>query len=346
MDGCGTGSAESASRMAELFLADPRCALAATFRAPGGRAAGGRDGGARAANGEPSGGSTDDVFGVPVTSHVRAVLAAGGLSSRSTLAGEPMVLARDTAGRSWWIAARAVWADVTRTTTDPSAPPVAAAPPVASVAAGDGVPVAAGGDSVAPPQVASVAAGDGAALAHGPSAAPRHTGTASQRPVHPHAVGLAVGSSRALAMLAGLSDRLGWEAVADLADDGDPITALPPLGPAARAELVADPAASTAADGGDVRLLDGRHTAVPTIVMVGDGVLRWGAGATWLAALRRALFGDAGVADDATAREELETMAAQLAQDGIIAAGVDLGTPTLDAAGITRLSVQLLLADG
>lgn len=168
-------------------------------------------------------------------------------------------------------------------------------------------------------------------------------GDHDQRPVHPHAVGLAVGSSWPGALLTGLSDRLGWEAVAGLAADSDPGNRLPGLSGAIRAELLEDPACAAVARGNDVQLLDGRCTAVPTVVITGDGVLRWGAGATWAAALQRALFGDAAVPNRAMSCEvELHSLAAELAIDGIEVVGVDLGTPTLGAAGITRLSAQLV----
>ena len=98
---------------------------------------------------------------------------------------------------------------------------------------------------------------------------------------------------------------------------------------------------------GDVRgrlvVLDGRvgHD-VPTVVTLGDGIVRWGAGATWAQALERAVFGH----DVAAGVGELARVADGLAAAGVTVAGVDLASPLLARAGIFRTSVQLMLARG
>ncbi len=124
-------------------------------------------------------------------------------------------------------------------------------------------------------------------------------------------------------IVAGLSDRLGWEAVLEFERGAELANA-----PHAAAERLV--------------VLDGRlgHD-VPTVVTLGDGIVRWGAGATWANALERALFGhDAGRPDDA----ELEVLSSTLRRDGLAVVTVDLGTPVLERAGIFRTSVQLMVA--
>ncbi|MFV0310003.1 MAG: hypothetical protein ACK5OX_19915 [Desertimonas sp.] len=147
----------------------------------------------------------------------------------------------------------------------------------------------------------------------------------------PRATGLATARTTTAAMLAGLSDRLGWEAVEALSAGSD----LPPLtaGHLTDAEGV---------DERDVTVLDGRigHD-VPTVVVLGDDVTRWGAGRTWTTALHRALFGcDRAGADDPL---ELAWIADRLRDAGLTPASVDIGSANLRRHGVVRTSVQLLL---
>ena len=81
-------------------------------------------------------------------------------------------------------------------------------------------------------------------------------------------------------MLAGLSDRLGWEANA---------------GPGARREPCPSWTTSAWTMGDGTTVYDGRlgHD-IPTVVVVRDAVALWGAGSTFAAAYHRALFGDHG----------------------------------------------------
>ena len=104
--------------------------------------------------------------------------------------------------------------------------------------------------------------------------------TATHATDHPVATGLATARNRETAMLAGLSDRLGWEAVLRLegADDLPAVTDHQALVEAGIERC-------------DVVVLDGRlDHDVPTVVVLGAGLIRWGAGGTWASALRRALF--------------------------------------------------------
>lgn len=142
-------------------------------------------------------------------------------------------------------------------------------------------------------------------------------------PERPRPIGLATATGRDAALLAGLSDRLGWEAVVEL-ERGH--------------ELAAAPECARGAS-----VLDGRlgHD-VPTVVVVSPESVRWGAGATWAAAIRRACFGQGSVTSGAAATElrELEEL---LGRSGVTVAGVDLDTPVLRRAGIARCSVQLMV---
>lgn len=158
---------------------------------------------------------------------------------------------------------------------------------------------------------------------------------------HPHPVGLAVDTDWDRAVLAGLSDRLGWEGVVvhdalgglelvdpDAIDDPALLAELTELGVAA--ELTVHSALAV--------------TGVPTVVITAPGVLRWGAGATWAAALRRALFGAVTIDTPGTPPSvELRRLAARLAGVEVDVVAVDIGTQTLQAAGITRCSVQLIV---
>lgn len=149
-------------------------------------------------------------------------------------------------------------------------------------------------------------------------------GDDSLQPQHPRPIGLSTAATHQRALLAGLSDRLGWEAVLELEHGRDL--------PVVDAELQVGRERLTAFDG---RLDHG----VPTIVLVGEDTVRWGAGATWDAAMRRATYGDdPSLADNG----ELETITTRLADQGLQIASVDLGTPLLHQAGIVRCSVQLL----
>jgi hypothetical protein len=147
-------------------------------------------------------------------------------------------------------------------------------------------------------------------------------------PEHPRPIGLATASTRDAALLKGISDRLGWEAVLEFERGGDL------------------PAAPTF-DGtpiGQAIVLDGRlGHAVPVVVVLGADTMRWGAGSTWEAAWCRALYGDDPAADPSS---ELSKVAELLAAADLAVAGVDLGTPRLSAAGVSRWSAQLVAHNG
>jgi len=149
----------------------------------------------------------------------------------------------------------------------------------------------------------------------------------SSQPQHPRPTGLATGRTRESAFLAGVSDRLGWEAVLEYQRGCD----LPTL----------EGALVSGAD--DLVVLDGRlgHD-IPTVVIVSQDTVRWAAGATWAGALHRGLYGDDGNGDD---REELATLIQLLARRSIAVVAVDLATPLIRAAGVVRYSVQLLAPD-
>ena len=146
----------------------------------------------------------------------------------------------------------------------------------------------------------------------------------TMRPEHPWSVGLATDRSWSRAVLAGLSDRLAWEA--RLAHE--------------RGEHLA--VARGIAAPGDATVLDGRFGHdVPTVHIVGEHVVRGGAGVTMDAAYRRALFGDHGLAEGQIARE-LADIQLVLSDAGLHVAVVDVGTELLRAAGVARVSVQLM----
>lgn len=157
-----------------------------------------------------------------------------------------------------------------------------------------------------------------------PAAAVWLDGDEGAEPEHPRPVGLATGPDRTRALVAGLADRLGWEAVLELERGGD-------LAPAPEV---------TESLPEHVIVLDGRlgHD-VPTVVVLGPDFVRWGAGATWDAAVRRALYGGEGL-DGVEA--EFEQMRTTLASRGLAPVVVELDTPLLRRAGIFRCSVQLL----
>jgi hypothetical protein len=147
---------------------------------------------------------------------------------------------------------------------------------------------------------------------------------ASGHPERPLPIGLATAATRDAALIAGLSDRLGWEAVLEFERGTD----LP------RAEALADFADD------NVVFLDGRlgHD-VPTVVVLGRDMVRWGAATTWYGAMRRAMYGDDGNPDPGRELPELCTL---LARSGLGVAAVDLDTPLLRRAGIARCSVQIV----
>lgn len=145
----------------------------------------------------------------------------------------------------------------------------------------------------------------------------------SPDPDKPLPIGLATAATRDAAMIIGLSDRLGWEAVLEFERGTD----LP------RADALADFIDD------NVVILDGRlgHD-LPTVVVLGRDMVRWGAGATWYGAMRRAMYGEHGNLD---VRRELPEMSALLARSGLGVVAVDLDSPLLRRAGLARCSVQI-----
>ena len=157
-----------------------------------------------------------------------------------------------------------------------------------------------------------------------PAAAVWVDAEAETRPDHPRPAGLATGRDRVAAITAGLSDRLGWEAVLEF-DRGRELGLAPGMNAPER--LV---------------VLDGRvGHEVPTVVTLGDDIVRWGAGATWSQALDRAVFGHDAVNASV---DELSQVSERLGRDGLTIATVDLATPLLARAGVFRTSVQLMVA--
>jgi hypothetical protein len=148
---------------------------------------------------------------------------------------------------------------------------------------------------------------------------------ADSSPERPHPVGVAMAATREAALVKGLSDRLGWEAVLELG-----------RGDLAVAEAIGTPPLANAL------VLDGRlgHD-VPTVVVLAAETVRWGAASTWDGALRRALYGDDADVDPAS---ELASLC-ELLGDDLGVASVDLGTPVLSDAGVVRCSVQLVAGD-
>jgi hypothetical protein len=148
---------------------------------------------------------------------------------------------------------------------------------------------------------------------------------ADNTPERPHPVGLAMAATREAALVKGLSDRLGWEAVLELERDDLPV-----------ANGIGAPPLTNAI------VLDGRlgHD-VPTVIVLAAETVRWGAASTWDGALRRALYGDDVEVDPATELADL----CELLGDDLGVASVDLGTPVLGDAGVVRCSVQLVVGD-
>jgi hypothetical protein len=148
---------------------------------------------------------------------------------------------------------------------------------------------------------------------------------ADGNPERPRPVGLAMAATREAALVKGLSDRLGWEAVLEFERGDLPV-----------AEGIGAPALANAI------VLDGRlgHD-VPTVVVLAADTVRWGAASTWSGALRRAIYGDDAEVDPATELADL----CKLLGDRLGVASVDLGTPVLGDAGVVRRSVQLVAGD-
>jgi hypothetical protein len=151
---------------------------------------------------------------------------------------------------------------------------------------------------------------------------------AADRPQHPRPVGLATALTPERALAAGLSDRLGWEAVLHFERGGY----LPVLDSA--------PISGTAVDDDRLVVLDGRlgHD-VPTVVLLGADLVRWGAAATWATAVHRAWYGDDG---SLAVEDELTEVVDTLGEARLDVVGVDLGTSLLRRAHIVRWSVQLV----
>lgn len=131
-----------------------------------------------------------------------------------------------------------------------------------------------------------------------------------------------VAGQRERAIMHGLSDRLGREAV--LAWEGG-------------AEL---PCVHGVCER-PVRVLDGRlGHHVETVVVIGERSVCWGAGSSWARAVDRAIYSPrASGGDD---RAELGLIVAELAASGIGVWVVDVGTTTLRAAGVFRCCVHLI----
>jgi hypothetical protein len=161
-----------------------------------------------------------------------------------------------------------------------------------------------------------------------PAAAVWSDADSADSPEHPRPIGLATAPSRDAALLKGISDRLGWEAVLEF-ERGTDLQAAPTF-------------ESTSV--GQAIVLDGRiGHAVPTVVVLGVDTMRWGAGATWEAAWSRALYGDDPTVDPS---RELRTVAELLAAADLAVLGVDLGTSRLSTAGVARWSAQIAAGDG
>jgi hypothetical protein len=123
-------------------------------------------------------------------------------------------------------------------------------------------------------------------------------------------------------LLNGLSDRLGWEALNEW-EHGAVLPAARALGHRESIHL---------------RLFDGRlDHGLPTVVAISANGARWGAGATWEAALGRAWYGGDWPADPI----ELEVIATMLSGAGLGIAAVELGSPILFSHHLPRFSVQL-----
>jgi hypothetical protein len=150
----------------------------------------------------------------------------------------------------------------------------------------------------------------------------------AERPQHPRPVGLATALTPERALAAGLSDRLGWEAILHFERGGYlPVLDTAPIG-------------DRASDADRLVVLDGRlgHD-VPTVVVLGADLVRWGAAATWATAVHRAWYGDDG---SLAVEEELTDVVDTLREARLDVVGVDLGTSLLRRANVVRWSVQLV----
>jgi hypothetical protein len=144
----------------------------------------------------------------------------------------------------------------------------------------------------------------------------------TSRPTQLTPIGLASASTWDQALITGISDRIGWEA-ATAWEDGLDLPAAPFLEHKASSRLV---------------LLDGRlGHQLPTVVAVSETSVRWGAGATWDAALGRALYGTGWPTD----KSELALIDCILAGAHLGIAAVDIGSALLNVNHLSRLSVQL-----
>ena len=144
-------------------------------------------------------------------------------------------------------------------------------------------------------------------------------------PEHPRPIGLATARTWQVALVKGLSDRLGWEAVLEF-ERGTELPAAPRVDGKLAANAI---------------VLDGRlGHAVPTVVVLAADTMRWGAATTWEGAVRRALYADDQAIDADGELDELDTL---LDADGLAVAGVDLGTGRLAAAGVSRCSAQIVV---
>lgn len=156
------------------------------------------------------------------------------------------------------------------------------------------------------------------------------------RPQHPRPIGLSTADDESAALLAGVSDRLGWEAMERREQGLD----LPVLD---ASMFSTDP---TPYKSGSTLLFDGRlDHDVPTVVVAGPHVLRWGAGRTWDDALHRAMYRSAAPGSATSPSEELAAVSSQLSAAGLSIGAVDLGTTLLRRAGIVRCSVQLFAVE-
>ncbi len=156
------------------------------------------------------------------------------------------------------------------------------------------------------------------------------------RPQHPRSIGLTTAVNEPAALLAGISDRLGWEAM-ELREHGLDLPALD------ASMFSTDPGPYRS---GSTLLFDGRlDHDVPTVVVAGQHVLRWGAGRTWDDALHRAMYCSAAPGSATSPCDELASVSSQLGAAGLAIGAVDLGTMLLRSAGIVRYSVQLFAVE-
>ena len=150
-----------------------------------------------------------------------------------------------------------------------------------------------------------------------PAAAVWVDAEAGTQPDHPRPAGLATGRDRVAAITAGLSDRLGWEAVLEFDRGREP-------GPGARRERPRAPDRARRAcrpRGPDRRHAGRRHREMGRRGHLGAGAPPGG--------VRPRCRRDASV-------HELKQMSERLGRDGLAIATVDLATPLLARSGIFR----------